>query len=168
MGVGIARFKKGFKLLSWCHLSAYGEGYTNLYAPAREWEGQFPCVLFTFFIVSFMQVWQMTKEAIKNIYFIFIYVYMLGGVHIKCRCFQRPERVLDALKLDLQAIVSHPVWMLQTEPSPFTRAVLIPNYWAISPASKLLFYKYIEFWMHFNVYWPFPFILLRIIYSLSF
>lgn len=39
------------------------------------------------------------------------------------RCLWSSEEVVDPLELDLQAVISPPVWMLGTEPESYARTV---------------------------------------------
>lgn len=51
-----------------------------------------------------------------------------------CGCPWRPERVLDDLELELQAVTSHPLWALRTELRPSRITANTPDCWAIFPA----------------------------------
>ena len=50
-----------------------------------------------------------------------------------CECPERSE-ALDSLALELQTVVSSPLWVLGTEPGSPAGAVCAPNCGAISPA----------------------------------
>lgn len=52
-----------------------------------------------------------------------------------CRGPWEPERMLDLLELQLQAIGSHPMWVLETESGCLGRVVSSLNHRALSPGS---------------------------------
>lgn len=63
------------------------------------------------------------------------------------------KRSLDPLELELQMVVSHLMWVLQTEPRSSAEAASAMNNWAISPAPiifnvfasiPLVWYRYIR------------------------
>lgn len=63
-----------------------------------------------------------------------MYTYVYVSVLMNVDIWVDWKRVSDPKELELQAIVSHPVWMQGVEPGSSERVVLALNLWASSPA----------------------------------
>lgn len=61
-------------------------------------------------------------------------VFVWVCVH-ECRCLRRLD-MSQPLKLEMEALVSHPMWVLGTPPRSSAGALCGPNHWAISPTSR--------------------------------
>lgn len=75
-----------------------------------------------------------------KLYFYFIFfmcmcVYLCVGICTLCVGSQGSQkRALDALKLEVKAVVSHPVWMLRTELGFSATEANVLNHWVVSAA----------------------------------
>lgn len=71
---------------------------------------------------------------------LFLIICICGRLYMCVQCPQRPERLLDPLELELQAVVSHAIWMLVLDLSSL-QCVLLTTELSLAPQIKKDFSK---------------------------